>query len=103
MKYRTLFEGVRDRHNTSKDKKVSSMFESLNLPKIKEKEEELPLKKAISRLAYFYSARIFNATSDKIGKYNAALNLLNQAQMIVDEDVKVARKLYQQARKLFRG
>jgi hypothetical protein len=105
MKYRTLLHDYIVRSESNKQAKVNKMLEQLNLdiPKKEKEVEGEALKKLIARMSYFYTTSVNKATGEKLAKTNVALGLLNQAQLIVDTDSRIARKLYQQARKLFRG
>jgi len=112
MRFRTLTSGIKERHETNKKKilkkaKKLNLNESLKEDLILFEEEdgttkEIPIKRAIARLAYLYSVRMVNASNERIPKYNTALLLLNQAQLVSEEDRGLALKLYNQARKLLR-
>ena len=109
MKYKTLLSESIEAHAKKKEKilreskekfivKDTILFEDEDGNK-----EELPVKKAIARLAYLFSIRIMSAKQEKMPKLNSALMLLTQAQVISDDDKQMAKKLYNQARKLLRN
>jgi hypothetical protein len=105
MNYRSLFRDRLDEHNARKSSSVKNQTVGLRkLHGIKEEEKkDEPITKQISRLMYIYSSKVIsNSNLDAAIKYNSALNLLNQAQLIADTEPKMALKLYTQARKLLR-
>jgi hypothetical protein len=112
MKYKTIFEGVRERRNIGKTDKKRSINEIANFKDAAKctvifedengNKEEVHIKKAIARLTYLYSVKMLNSSDSNRLRYNTAVLLLNQAQIIADSDSAMALKLYNQARKLFR-